>query len=50
MTRVVAGDPDRKILMRAIKPMCGPRVRSFYLAQGTAPPVDPIAQGDVWRS
>jgi NAD(P)H dehydrogenase (quinone) len=32
MARFVAGDPNRKILMRALKPMCGPRVRSFYLA------------------
>lgn len=33
ITRLVAGDPGRKVLMRALKPMCGPRVRSFYLAQ-----------------
>jgi putative NADPH-quinone reductase len=32
ITRLVAGDPGRKVLMRALKPMCGPRVRSFYLA------------------
>jgi NAD(P)H dehydrogenase (quinone) len=32
MTRFVAGDPNRKILMRALKPMCAPHVRSFYLA------------------
>ena len=32
VTRLVAGDPGRKVLMRALKPMCGPRVRSFYLA------------------
>jgi putative NADPH-quinone reductase len=28
----LAGNPGRKVLMRALKPMCGPRVRSFYLA------------------
>ena len=28
----MAGDPGRKVLMRALKPMCGRRVRSFYLA------------------
>ena len=33
VTRLLAGDPGRKVLMRALKPMCGPRVRSFYLAQ-----------------
>jgi NAD(P)H dehydrogenase (quinone) len=32
LTRLVAGDPGRKVLMRALKPMCGPGVRSFYLA------------------
>jgi NAD(P)H dehydrogenase (quinone) len=32
LTRLVAGDPGRKVLMRALKPMCGMRVRSFYLA------------------
>jgi putative NADPH-quinone reductase len=32
VTRFVAGDPGRKVLMRALKPMCGPSVRSFYLA------------------
>jgi putative NADPH-quinone reductase len=32
VVRLVAGDPGRKVLMRALKPMCGPRVRSFYLA------------------
>jgi NAD(P)H dehydrogenase (quinone) len=32
ITRLIAGDPGRKVLMRALKPMCGPRVRSFYLA------------------
>ena len=32
MTRLVAGDPGRKVLMRALKPMCGSRARSFYLA------------------
>jgi NAD(P)H dehydrogenase (quinone) len=32
ITRLVAGDPGRKVLMRALKPMCGPGVRSFYLA------------------
>lgn len=33
ITRIVAGDPGRKVLMRALKPMCGRRVRSFFLAQ-----------------
>ena len=33
ITRVVAGDPGRKVLMRALKPMCGRQVRSFFLAQ-----------------
>lgn len=32
ITHVVAGDPGRKVLMRALKPMCGRRVRSFFLA------------------
>lgn len=32
IARLVAGDPGRKVLMRALKPMCGRRVRSFYLA------------------
>ncbi len=27
----MAGDPGRKVLMRALKPMCGAGVRSFYL-------------------
>jgi NAD(P)H dehydrogenase (quinone) len=33
ITRVIAGDPGRKVLMRALKPMCGRRARSFFLAQ-----------------
>jgi NAD(P)H dehydrogenase (quinone) len=33
ITRLVAGDPGRKVLMRALKPMCGHRLRSFFLAQ-----------------
>jgi putative NADPH-quinone reductase len=32
VTRLLAGDPGRKVLMRALKPMCGTRARSFYLA------------------
>jgi putative NADPH-quinone reductase len=32
VTRLLAGDPGRKVMMRALKPMCGPGVRSFYLA------------------
>jgi NAD(P)H dehydrogenase (quinone) len=32
ITRIMAGDPGRKVLMRALKPMCGRGVRSFYLA------------------
>ncbi len=28
----LAGDPGRKVLTRALKPMCGARVHSFYLA------------------
>jgi len=31
--RLMAGDPGRKVLMRALKPMCGRNVRSFFLAQ-----------------
>jgi NAD(P)H dehydrogenase (quinone) len=33
ITRLIAGDPGHKVLMRALKPMCGRRVRSFFLAQ-----------------
>lgn len=33
IARLIAGDPGRKVLMRALKPMCGRRVRSFFLAQ-----------------
>lgn len=33
ITRLVAGDPGRKVLMRALKPLCGRPVRSFYLAR-----------------
>jgi len=32
LTRIVMQDPGRKVLFRALKPMCGPRVQSFYLA------------------
>ncbi len=32
VTRLWAGDPARALLMRTIKPLCGRRVRSFYLA------------------
>jgi NAD(P)H dehydrogenase (quinone) len=32
LTRLVMQDPGRKVLFRALKPMCGPAVRSFYLA------------------
>ncbi|MBR0697495.1 NAD(P)H-dependent oxidoreductase [Bradyrhizobium lablabi] len=32
LTRIVMQDPGRKVLFRALKPMCGPAVRSFYLA------------------
>ena len=32
LTRLVMGDPGRKVLMRSLKPMCGQAVRSFYLA------------------
>ena len=32
LVRFYAGDPGRKVLMRALKPMCGSGVRSFYLA------------------
>lgn len=32
LTRFYAGDPCRKMLLRALKPMCGRGVRSFYLA------------------
>jgi hypothetical protein len=30
ITRLLAGDPGRKVLMRALKPMCGRRLRSFF--------------------
>ena len=33
ITRLMAGDPGRKVLMRALRPMCGRHVRSFFLAQ-----------------
>jgi putative NADPH-quinone reductase len=32
LTRFVMRDPGRKVLFRALKPMCGRQVRSFYLA------------------
>jgi NAD(P)H dehydrogenase (quinone) len=32
LTCLAMGDPGRKVLMRALKPMCGPKVQSFYLA------------------
>lgn len=32
LVRLYAGDPGRKTLMRALKPMCGSGVRAFYLA------------------
>jgi putative NADPH-quinone reductase len=32
LTRIVMQDPGRKVLFRALKPMCGSGVRSFYLA------------------
>ena len=32
ITRIVMQDPGRKVLFRALKPMCGPGVRSFHLA------------------
>ncbi len=32
LTRLVMKDPGRTVLFRALKPMCGPSVRSFYLA------------------
>jgi NAD(P)H dehydrogenase (quinone) len=32
IARLIAGDPGRKVLLRALKPMCGSGVRSFYLA------------------
>jgi NAD(P)H dehydrogenase (quinone) len=31
ITRLWAGDPGRKVLMRGLKPLCGSGVRSFYL-------------------
>jgi NAD(P)H dehydrogenase (quinone) len=33
VARLMAGDPGRKVLMRALKAMCGRHVRSFFLAQ-----------------
>jgi NAD(P)H dehydrogenase (quinone) len=32
LTRIVMQDPGRKVLFRALRPMCGPNVKSFYLA------------------
>jgi NAD(P)H dehydrogenase (quinone) len=32
LVRFYAGDPCRKVLLRALKPMCGPGTRAFYLA------------------
>ena len=32
LTCLAMQDPGRKVLMRALKPMCGPKVQSFYLA------------------
>jgi NAD(P)H dehydrogenase (quinone) len=32
LSRIVMQDPGRKVLFRALKPMCGRDVRSFYLA------------------
>jgi putative NADPH-quinone reductase len=32
LVRFYAGDPCRKVLLRALKPMCGAGTRSFYLA------------------
>jgi len=32
LARLWAGEPGRKILMRALRPMCGRGVRTFYLA------------------
>jgi NAD(P)H dehydrogenase (quinone) len=33
IARIIAGDPGRKVLMRALKQMFSRRVRSFFLAQ-----------------
>lgn len=33
VTRLWAGDPCRALMMRTLRPLCGRRVRSFYLAQ-----------------
>lgn len=44
ITRLVAGDPGRKVLMRALKPMCGRHVRSFFLAQYDLDRSDPAAR------
>ncbi|MBR0872514.1 NAD(P)H-dependent oxidoreductase [Bradyrhizobium tropiciagri] len=32
LTRIVMQDPGRKVLFRALKPMCGGAVQSFYMA------------------
>jgi NAD(P)H dehydrogenase (quinone) len=32
ITRLVMQDPGRKVLFRALKPMCGRGVQSFYMA------------------
>lgn len=33
VTRLWAGDPGRALMMRTLKPLCGARVQSFYLAR-----------------
>jgi len=32
LVRFIAGDPGRKVLMRALRPLCHPRAETFYLA------------------
>lgn len=32
LVRFYSGDPTRKMLMRALRPMCAPRAETFYLA------------------
>src|ERR1051326_4948870 len=45
LTRIVMQDPGRKVLFRALKPMCGPGVRSFYLAHYDMDRSTPASRG-----
>jgi NAD(P)H dehydrogenase (quinone) len=45
LTRIVMQDPGRKVLFRALKPMCGPGVRSFYMAHYDMDRSTPASRG-----